>query len=423
VPVFLAAAAVTRHPRTPPARAEPDLTRRGAAEGAIVSQDTAEHPLPLTVLAEDERIFRDSVREFAEAQVRPLVREMDEHARIPRSLIDRLFELGVMGIEIPESYGGSGGTFFHSVLAVEELSRVDPSVGVLVDVQNTLVINALLRWGNDDVKRRYLPALAAGTVGAYALSEAGSGSDAFALTTRAREDGDTFVLSGRKLWITNGNEADLFLVFATIDPAAGYRGITAFLVERGFEGFSVGKKEDKLGIRASSTCELILEACRVPRANILGEPGKGYKSAIETLNEGRIGIGAQMIGLAKGALQHAIAYTKERKQFGKAIAEFQAVQHQLARAAVEVEAATLTVYNAARLREANRPFLTEAAICKIFSSEVAERVASLAVNLFGGNGFVKEYPVEKLYRDAKIGQIYEGTSNLQLQTIAKQLLG
>jgi alkylation response protein AidB-like acyl-CoA dehydrogenase len=388
-----------------------------------VTQDAAVHAPPLTLLAEDEIIFRDSVRGFAEAQVRPLVREMDEHAKIPRALIDRLFDLGVMGIEIPESYGGSGGTFFHAVLAVEELSRVDPSVGVLVDVQNTLVINAVLRWGNDDVKRRYLPKLAAKTVGAYALSEAGSGSDAFALTTRAREDGDAFVLSGRKLWITNGNEADLFIVFATIDPGAGYRGITAFLVERGFQGFSVGKKEDKLGIRASSTCELILEDCRVPRANVLGEIGKGYKAAIETLNEGRIGIGAQMIGLAKGALQHAVAYTKERKQFGKPIAEFQAVQHQLARAAVEVEAATLTVYNAARLREANRPFLTEAAICKIFSSEVAERVASLAVNLFGGNGFVKEYPVEKLYRDAKIGQIYEGTSNLQLQTIAKQLLG
>jgi alkylation response protein AidB-like acyl-CoA dehydrogenase len=387
-----------------------------------VTQDAAEHAPPLTLLAEDEIIFRDSVRGFAEAQVRPLVREMDEHAKIPRALIDRLFDLGVMGIEIPESYVGSGGTFFHAVLAVEELSRVDPSVGVLVDVQNTLVINAVLRWGNDDVKRRYLPKLAAKTVGAYALSEAGSGSDAFALTTRAREDGDAFVLSGRKLWITNGNEADLFIVFATIDPGAGYRGITAFLVERGFQGFSVGKKEDKLGIRASSTCELILEDCRVPRANVLGEIGKGYKAAIETLNEGRIGIGAQMIGLAKGALQHAVAYTKERKQFGKPIAEFQAVQHQLARAAVEVEAATLTVYNAARLREANRPFLTEAAICKIFSSEVAERVASLAVNLFGGNGFVKEYPVEKLYRDAKIGQIYEGTSNLQLQTIAKQIL-
>jgi alkylation response protein AidB-like acyl-CoA dehydrogenase len=388
-----------------------------------VTQDAAEHASPLTLLAEDERIFRDSVRGFAEAQIRPLVRDMDEHAKIPRSLIDRLFELGVMGIEIPESYGGSGGTFFHAVLAVEELSRVDPSVGVLVDVQNTLVINALLRWGSDDVRRRFLPGLAAKTVGAYALSEAGSGSDAFALTTRAREDGDAFVLSGRKLWITNGNEADLFLVFATIDPDAGYRGITAFLVERGFDGFSVGRKEDKLGIRASSTCELILEECRVPRANVLGELGKGYKAAIETLNEGRIGIGAQMIGLAKGALQHAVAYTKERKQFGKSISEFQAVQHQLARAAVDVEAATLTVYNAARLREAKRPFLTEAAICKIFSSEVAERVASLAVNLFGGNGFVKEYPVEKLYRDAKIGQIYEGTSNLQLQTIAKQMLG
>ena len=386
-------------------------------------QETAEQTaLPLTVFCDDEIIFRDSVREFAEAQVRPLVRDMDEHAAIPRALLDKLFDLGVMGIEIPESYGGSGGRFFHAVLAVEELSRVDPSVGVLVDVQNTLVINALLRWGNDDTKQRYLPRLAAKTVGAYALSEAGSGSDAFGLTTRAREDGDAFVLSGRKLWITNGNEADLFIVFATLNPEAGYRGITAFLVERGFAGFTVGKKEDKLGIRASSTCELILEGCRVPRANVLGEPGKGYKVAIETLNEGRIGIGAQMIGLAKGALHHAIAYTKERKQFGKPVAEFQAVQHQLARAAVDVEAATLSVYNAARLREAGRPFLTEAAICKILSSEVAERVASLAVNLFGGNGFVKEYPVEKLFRDAKIGQIYEGTSNLQLQTIAKQLL-
>ncbi len=391
--------------------------------GETVTEDTAERAHPLTVLAEDEAILRDSVREFAEAQVRPLVREMDEHAKIPRALLDRLFDLGVMGIEIPESYGGSGGTFFHAVLAVEELSRVDPSVGVLVDVQNTLVINALLRWGSEEVKRRYLPRLASSTVGAYALSEAGSGSDAFALTTSARADGNAFILNGRKLWITNGNEADLFIVFATVDPGAGYRGITAFLVERGFAGFTVGKKEDKLGIRASSTCELILEDCRVSRENVLGEIGKGYKTAIETLNEGRIGIGAQMIGLAKGALQHAISYTKERKQFGKTIAEFQAVQHQLARAAVDVEAATLAVYNAARLREAGRPFLTEAAICKILSSEVAERVASLAVNLFGGNGFVKEYPVEKLYRDAKIGQIYEGTSNLQLQTIAKQILG
>jgi alkylation response protein AidB-like acyl-CoA dehydrogenase len=388
-----------------------------------VTEETAEQVHPLTVLSEDESILRDSVRQCAEAQVRPLVREMDEHAKIPRTLIDRLFDLGVMGIEIPESFGGSGGTFFHAVLAVEELSRVDPSVGVLVDVQNTLVINALLRWGTDEVKRRYLPRLASHTVGAYALSEAGSGSDAFALTTSARPDGNQFILNGRKLWITNGNEADLFIVFATIDASAGYRGITAFLVERGFAGFTVGKKEDKLGIRASSTCELIFEDCRVPRENVLGEPGKGYKTAIETLNEGRIGIGAQMIGLAKGALQHAIAYTKERKQFGKVIADFQSVQHQLARAAVDVEAATLAVYNAARLREAGRPFLTEAAICKILSSEVAERVASLAVNLFGGNGFVKEYPVEKLYRDAKIGQIYEGTSNLQLQTIAKQILG
>ncbi len=289
--------------------------------------------------------------------------------------------------------------------------------------KNTLVINALLRWGNDDVKRRYLPKLASSVVGGYALSEAGSGSDAFALTTRAREDGDGYVLTGRKLWITNGNEADLFIVFATLNPDAGYKGITAFLVERGASGFTVGKKEDKLGIRASSTCELIFEDCRVPRANVLGELGKGYKVAIETLNEGRIGIGAQMVGLAEGALDHTIAYTKERKQFGKAIAEFQAVQHQLARAAVDVEAAKLTVYNAARLRDAGRPFLQEAAICKILSSEVAERVSSLAVNLFGGNGFVKEYPVEKLFRDAKIGQIYEGTSNLQLQTIAKQLLG
>jgi alkylation response protein AidB-like acyl-CoA dehydrogenase len=392
-----------------------------------MAEQTIERAQPLTVLAEDEAIFRDSVREFAEAQVRPLVREMDEHAKIPRALLDQLFDLGVMAIEIPETYGGAGASFFHSVLAVEEFSRVDPSIGVLVDVQNTLVVNAFLRWANEDLKRRFLPRLAADTIGAYALSEAGSGSDAFALTTRAREvkdaDGDGYVISGRKLWITNGNEADVFIVFATVNPDAGYRGITAFIVERGMAGFTVGKKEDKLGIRASSTCELILEECRVPAANVLGEVGKGYKTAIETLNEGRIGIGAQMIGLAAGALGHAIKYTKERRQFGKAIAEFQAVQHQIARAAVEVEAARLTVYNAARLRDAGKPFLTEAAICKILSSEVAERVASLAVNLFGGNGFVKEYPVEKLFRDAKIGQIYEGTSNLQLQTIAKQILG
>ena len=387
-----------------------------------MSPDTIEHAQPLTVFSEDEQIFRDSVRAFADEQIRPLVREMDEQAKIPRTLIDRLFELGVMGIEIPETYGGAGGRFFHAVLAVEEISRVDPSIGVLVDVQNTLTINALLRFGNEEVRRRWLPAMASGTVGAYALSEAGSGSDAFALATRAKEDGDAFVINGRKLWITNGNEADLFIVFATINPDAGYKGITAFLIERGAPGFTIGKKEDKLGIRASSTCELIFEDCRVPRAHILGEAGKGYKTAIETLNEGRIGIGAQMIGLARGALDHAIAYTKQRKQFGKAVAEFQGVQFQLARAAVDVESARLTVYNAARLRDAGRPFLTEAAICKILSSEVAERVASLAVNLLGGNGFVRDYPVEKLYRDAKIGQIYEGTSNLQLQTIAKQIL-
>jgi alkylation response protein AidB-like acyl-CoA dehydrogenase len=377
----------------------------------------------LTVLSEDERIFRDSVREFADGRIRPLVREMDEHAKIPRELVGALFDLGVMAIEIPERYGGAGGTFFHSVLAVEALSRVDPSIGVLVDVQNTLVINALLRWGSDDVKQRYLPKLASETVGAYALSESGSGSDAFALTARATERGGDFVITGRKLWITNGNEADLFIVFATLNPEAGYRGITAFLVERGFPGFTVGKKEDKLGIRASSTCELLLEECVVPRANVLGDIGKGYKVAIETLNEGRIGIGAQMVGLAHGALDHAVKYTKERKQFGRAIADFQGVQFQLARAATELEAARLLVYNAARLRDAGRPFLNEAAMCKIFSSEAAEHIASLAVNLFGGYGFTKDYPVEKLYRDQKIGQIYEGTSNMQLQTIAKILLG
>ena len=377
---------------------------------------------PLTSLAEDELLLRNSVREFAHAQVRPLVREMDEQAKFSKTLLAQLFELGVMGIEIPESEGGAGGTFFHSVLVVEELSRVDPSVGVLVDVQNTLVINAVMRWASAEMKQRLLPRLAGGTVGAYALSEAVSGSDAFALQSRARQDGDHFVLQGRKLWITNANEADLFIVFATINPEAGYRGITAFLVERGMPGFTVGKKEDKLGIRASSTCELILEECRVPASNVIGEVGKGYKVAIETLNEGRIGIGAQMLGLAAGALDHTVAYTRERKQFGRTIADFQGVQFQLARAATDVEAARLLVYNAARLRDLGKPFLTEAAMCKIFASEVAERVASLAVNLFGGNGFVKEYPVEKLYRDAKIGQIYEGTSNLQLQTIAKQLL-
>jgi alkylation response protein AidB-like acyl-CoA dehydrogenase len=378
---------------------------------------------PLTRLSDEEQLLRQSVRDFAEGEIRPLAREMDEHAKMSAPLIEKLFGLGVMGVEIPEAHGGAGGTFFHSVLVVEELSRVDPSVGVLVDVQNTLVINALLRWGNDAIKSSLLPHLAAKAIGAYALSEAGSGSDAFALQTRAVASGSDFVISGRKLWITNANEADIFIVFATVNPEAGYKGITAFLVERGAKGFTIGKKEDKLGIRASSTCELIFEECRVPATSVLGDVGKGYKVAIETLNEGRIGIGAQMLGLAQGALDHAVRYTKERKQFGKSIAEFQGVQFQLARAATEVEASRLLVYNAARLRDAGLPFLQEAAMCKIFASEVAERTASLAINLFGGYGFVKDYPVEKLYRDAKIGQIYEGTSNLQLQTISKQLLG
>ena len=388
-----------------------------------MSQDTAEIAQPLTLLAEDEQILRDSVREFAEARVRPLVREMDEHAKIPKDLVTALFDIGVMSVEIPESYGGAGGTFFHSVLAVESLSRVDPSVGVLVDVQNTLVINALLRWGTEEMKRKYLPKLASNSIGAYCLSEAGSGSDAFAMATRATAQGDGFSITGRKLWITNGNEADLFIVFANVNPDAGYRGITAFVVDRGTAGFTVGKKEDKLGIRASSTCELLFDNCVVPQAQILGEVGKGYKVAIETLNEGRIGIGAQMLGLAQGALDHTIAYVKERKQFGRPIGEFQGVQFQLARMAIDVEATRLLVYNCARLRDNGLPFLTEAAMCKVYSSEVAERVASMAVNLFGGNGFVKEYPVEKLYRDAKIGQIYEGTTNMQLSTIAKDLLG
>lgn len=377
----------------------------------------------LTRLAEDEAIFRDSVYEFADKEIRPLAREMDDHAKFNPGLIKKLFELGVMSVEVPESYGGAGGTFFHSVLAVESLSRVDPSIGVLVDVQNTLVINAVMKWGAEELKRKYLPKFATSLIGAYCLSEAGSGSDAFALATRATEQGDGYAITGRKLWITNGNEADMFIVFANVNPDAGYRGITAFIVDRGTPGFTVGKKEDKLGIRASSTCELLFEDCVVPKSQILGEVGKGYKVAIETLNEGRIGIGAQMLGLAQGALDHTISYVKERKQFGKPIAEFQAVQHQIARMALDVETTRLLVYNSARLRDAGLPFLTEAAMCKIHSSEVAERVASMAINLYGGNGFVKEYPVEKLYRDAKIGQIYEGTSNMQLGTIAKGLLG
>jgi alkylation response protein AidB-like acyl-CoA dehydrogenase len=382
----------------------------------------AVQPAALTMITEDERLLRQSVREFALQELAPRVRAMDDTAKMDSTLLPRLFEMGLMGVEVPERFGGGGGTFFHSVLVVEELSRVDPAVGVLVDVQNTLVINALLRWASDDQQRTWLPRLSSDAVGAYALSEAGSGSDAFALTTRAVRDGDAYVLDGRKLWITNAAEASLFIVFATVDALAGYRGITAFLVPRDSAGFSVGKKEDKLGIRASSTCELVFEGCRVPAANVLGEVGKGYKVAIETLNEGRIGIGAQMLGLAQGALDHAVRYTKERKQFGKAIADFQGVQFQLARAAMEVESTRLMVYNAARLRDARLPFLTEAAMCKLQASEVAERTASLAINLFGGYGFVKDAPVEKLYRDAKIGQIYEGTSNLQLQTIAKALL-
>jgi alkylation response protein AidB-like acyl-CoA dehydrogenase len=381
---------------------------------------------PLTKLAEDESLFRDSVHAFADREIRPLVRQMDEQARIADGLVAKLFDLGVMGVQIPEPFGGAGASFFHSVLAVEALSRVDPAIGVLVDVQNTLVVNALLRWGTEDIKQCYLPRLATDCVGAYALSEAESGSDAFALSARARESNDgsgDWILTGRKLWITNAYESGLFIVFANVKPEAGYRGVTAFLVERESPGLTVGHKEDKLGIRASSTCEVLLEECRVPTARLLGEVGNGYKVAIETLNEGRIGIGAQMIGLAQAALDHTIRYTRERTQFGRPIAEFQAVQHQIARAAVDLEAARLLVYNAARLRDAGEPFLTQAAMCKLFSSEAAERIASLAVNLYGGYGFVKDYPVEKLFRDAKIGQIYEGTSNMQLQTIAKQVLG
>ena len=377
----------------------------------------------LTDLTDDETLFQASVLEFARREIAPVSRDMDEAGAFADGLVAKLFALGVMGIEIPEAHGGGGGRFFHAVLAVEALARADASVSVLVDVQNTLVVNAVTRWGSPEIQQAWLPRLATGTVGAYALSEAGSGSDAFALATRAVPAGDGFLLSGRKLWITNAQEADLFIVFATVDPAAGYKGITAFLVERGAAGFAVGRKEDKLGIRASSTCELLLDNVAVPASRVLGEVGRGYKVAIETLNEGRIGIGAQMLGIAQAALDHAVRYTKERRQFGKAIADFQGVQFQLARAATDVAAARLLVYNAARLRDAGRPFLTEAAMCKLHASESAERVASLAVNLFGGYGFVKDYPVEKLYRDAKIGQIYEGTSNLQLQTIARHLLG
>src|SRR5215469_10758500 len=379
-------------------------------------------PAPLTSLTEDEVLFRDNIHQFAEERLRPLVREMDEKQIFDKGLIQQFFELGLMGIEIPESYGGGAGTFFEAILAVEEISRIDPSAGVLVDVQNTLVNNALLRWGSEEQKRRYLPRMAANTVGAYALSEAGSGSDAFAMQTRAELNGNEYIVNGRKLWITNGKEAGIFILFANVDPSAGYRGITAFIVEKEFPGFSVGKKEDKLGIRASSTCELLLEDCRVPKSNVLGEAGKGYKIAIETLNEGRIGIGAQMLGVARGAWECAAKYTQERKQFGKALAEFQGIQFQNDQMATEIEAARLMVYNAARMKDAGVSFVKEAAMAKLFASQVAERVTSLAIEIYGGYGFTKDYPVEKYWRDSKIGKIYEGTSNMQLQTIAKLVL-
>jgi short-chain 2-methylacyl-CoA dehydrogenase len=377
---------------------------------------------PLTLLSEEEQMFQESVRDFAIERIRPLVHQMDQEASMSTDLIKEFFDLGIMGVEVPEQWGGAGSSFFSAVLIVEELSHVDASCGVLVDVQNTLVNNAILRWGNEDQKERYLRLLSTETVGAYALSEAGSGSDAFALSLKAEDRGDHWLLNGQKLWITNAHEAGIFIVFANANPDAGYKGITAFLVERDFPGFKVGKKEDKTGIRASSTCELILEDCQVPKENVLGEAGKGYKIAIETLNEGRIGIGAQMIGVARGALEHAIAYTKERKQFGESISSFQGVQFQIAQAATELEAARLMVYNAARLKDAGKPFVREAAMAKLFSSEVAEKVTSLAVQLYGGNGYTKEYPVEKFWRDSKVGQIYEGTSNMQLATIAKTIL-
>ena len=380
------------------------------------------NPAPLTALTEDEVLFRDNVRQFAEERVRPLAKEMDEKGIFDKELIHQFFQLGLMGIEIPEQYGGGGGKFFEAILAVEELSRADASAGVVVDVQNTLVNNALVRWTTEEQRKRYLPRMVADTVGAYALSEAGSGSDAFALQTKAELKGSDYVLNGRKLWITNGKEAGIFILFATIDPSAGYKGITAFIIEKDFPGFTVGKKEDKLGIRASSTCELILEDCRVPKSNVLGEVGKGYKIAIETLNEGRIGIGAQMLGVARGAWEYAAKYAQERKQFGKPLADFQGIQFQIAQMATDIEAARMLVYNAARMKDADMNFVKEAAMAKLFCSQVAERVTSLAIEIYGGYGFTKDYPVEKYWRDAKIGKIYEGTSNMQLQTIAKAVL-
>jgi butyryl-CoA dehydrogenase/short/branched chain acyl-CoA dehydrogenase len=385
--------------------------------------ERASAPQPLLVLSEDEQLFRDNIRKFAEESIGPLVKEMDERGMMDPSLVEKFHQLGLMGIEIPEQYGGGGGTFFEAILAVEELSRVDPSVGVLVDVQNTLVNNALIRWGNEEQKQRYLPKMANEWVGSYALSEAGAGSDAFALQTRAEDKGDHWLLNGQKLWITNGKESSLFIVITTIDPSAGYKGITAFIVEKGFPGFTIGKKEDKLGIRASSTTELIFEDCRVPKENLLGEVGKGYKVAIETLNEGRIGIAAQMLGLAQGAWEGAAKYAKERKQFGQAIVNFQAVAFELAQLATEITALRLMVYNAARMKDAGVSFLKEAAMAKLYGPQVAERVASKAVEIYGGFGFTKDYPAEKFFRDSKIGSIYEGTSNMQLMTIAKLTLG
>src|SRR3954453_2315988 len=373
----------------------------------------------LTTLSEEEELFRASVREFAEGEVRPKVEAMEHASKLDADLIKQCFELGLMAIESPEEYGGAGSTIFNAIIAIEELARVDASVSVFVDVHNTLVTNALMRWANDEQKKKYLPQMAESRVGAYALSEAASGSDAFALKTRAVDKGDYYELSGQKLWITNGNEAEIFIVFATVDPSAGYKGITAFIVEKQFEGFTVGKKEDKLGIRASSTTELIFDNCKVPKENVLGEVGKGYKVSIETLNEGRIGIGAQMLGIAQGAYEAALRYTGEREQFGKSLNNFQGVQFQLAEMAVEIEATRLLVYNAARLKDAGKPFVKEAAIAKLFSSRCAEAVSSKAIELYGGYGYVKDYPVEKYWRDSKIGSIYEGTSNMQLQTIAK----
>ncbi len=375
----------------------------------------------LTLLSEEERLFRDSVLGFARGRVAPLVEAMDRAGAVDRSLLPELFELGVMGVEVPAEYGGAESSFFNAILAVEAMAEVDPSISVLIDVQNTLVNNAILRWANNEQKQRYMPKMCEGWVGSYALSESGSGSDAFALATRADKKGDKWILNGRKLWITNGAESSLFIVFANVDPSKGYRGITGFLIEKDFKGFSVGKKEDKLGIRASSTCELLLEDAEVPGENVLGEVGKGYKIAIETLNEGRIGIASQMLGLAQGAFDYAMRFMHERKQFGKPIADFQGLQFQYAQVATEIEAARLMVYNAARLKDVGQSFVKEAAMAKLFSSQVAERTASMCVEFLGGVGFTKDYPVEKLYRDAKIGKIYEGTSNMQLSTIAKLL--